>query len=287
MPIAIVRHGPGFLEKSVEPVRGDVSRLSWAWDGLCFAVPFNDATRDSARDMVVNAAPSVVSGLAWTKDNRGNPAALLGATSYIDYPDNPAHNKPSTQITAYVRLRRAGTPDSSGGVAGKRTSTGTFLSWAFYDSDTRPQAMQAYLSVGGAAYSIRYDAYLIPDTEWTSFFLRWTSGATARFDILGERGTVIGSATSDSVLTGIIPYSAGEPIRINASDITTQNYYGAYSQVMLWSRVLTDAEIQALVADPFGWYAPRRETVVTAGVYPIVPGAGEMRMTGIGGGGMM
>jgi hypothetical protein len=57
---------------------------------------------------------------------------------------------------------------------------------------------------------------------------------------------------------------------------------GAYSQAMVWSRRLTDTELQALVEDPYGWYSPRRSTVIVA--EPYLFGGGEMKSgTAIGG----
>jgi hypothetical protein len=280
--LTVVQRGGATREKPPEVVRGYASRLPWVWDGLCFAVPFNDSTRDAARDLVANAAPSGTSGLVWTRDNRGNPAALLDASSYVDYPDNPAHNKPSTQITVYVRLRRAGTSDPSGGIFGKKLAAGTasfqYLSWALYESDSLANALQGEVSVGATSLIIQSDSvYVTNTTDWVSVFLRWRTGQALRLDVLGERGEVLGTAIDDVTASGTILYDAGTPIRFNTSDLATQNFYGAYSQGMVWSRVLTDVELRALVADPYGWYSPRRETIGVSSPYPLFGGQSFMR----------
>ena len=78
---------------------------------------------------------------------------------------------------------------------------------------------------------------------------------------------------------------APQPIRINATDNPAiGTYCGSYSQAMVWSRRLTDTELQAIVADPYGWYSPRRSTVIVDSPYALPFGGGEMHgMGGIGG----
>lgn len=286
--LTIVQRGGATREKPPEVVRGVASRLPWAWDGLCFAVPFNAATQDSARDIVTNAAPSLVSGLSWTRDNRGNTAASFTTTSYMNYADNPQNNQPTTAITVYVRIRRSAAADLSGGIFGKVYGTSDpFLSWALYDNDDTPGAIQGHLNIPemGAYLNIR-DPYVVPTDQWVSVFLRWVTGIGARIDLLGERGETL-SVTDRWGLpfTGSIAYSGtGQPIGINRSDSATQNAAMDYSQAMLWSRRLTDTELQAIVSDPYGWYSPRRETVGLSSPYPLAFGGGEMRHgTGIGG----
>jgi hypothetical protein len=62
-------------------------------------------------------------------------------------------------------------------------------------------------------------------------------------------------------------------------------YNCEYSQALMWSRKLGGAEVQALVADPYGWYSPRRATVITSSPYVLPFGGGEMHGAG-GMGGM-
>lgn len=288
--LAVVRHGPGFLEKSTEPVQGYASRLPWAWDGLCFAVPFNDSSQQSARDLVANAAPSEWSGSpTWTADNRGNTALLLDSTSYIGYADNPIHNKPSTALTVYVRLRRAGSPTPPKGIAGKVYAppfTDPWTTWGIQSTDTDTVKLATSITVGGVNNYFENTSYSTDTTTWLSVFTRWRSGSTLTQDVLGEHGQLY-STVSSGTITGTLSYpGTSYPLRINALDDPAGNHYAAYSQVLVWSRRLTDTEVQALVSDPFGWYAPRRETVVIGGAFPLILGAGEMHMTGISGGGM-
>lgn len=281
--LAIVRRGPANLEKPPDPVRGPASRLPWVWDALCFAVPFDVAARDSARDMIVNAAPSTVTGLAWTRDNRGNVAANLGATSYIDYAANPTHNRPTTAITAYVRFRRAGTGDLSGGLLTKRYgASDPWVSWCIQQSDSGGGYIAANINVSGTSYYWENFDYVTPLTAWTSAFLRWRTGSPPVLDLLNERGTTVATNFYASNLSGNISYASAQPMRINGVQDVAVNFNADYSQCMVWSRRLTDRELVALVGDPFGWYSPRRETLVTAGAY-LFPSAGEMRVTGMGG----
>lgn len=285
--LTIVQRGGATREKPPEAVRRQACRLPWAWDGLCFGVPLNDATRDAARDMVWGAAPTTVSGLVWARDDRGNAAAYLDSNAYIFYPDNPAHNSPSTAITAYARFRRAGAADFPGGgilVKVHTEFTAPQVSWGFYNSDSFNNGLMGHITLGGTPYYWESGAYLLPTTTWVSVFLRWQSGGEPRLDILGERGESLASYGYGSNLSGAISYVAGQPLRFNSTDSPGVNFNANYSQAMVWSRRLTDTELRALVADPYGWYSPRRETVGLSSPYPLAFGGGEMKFgTGSGG----
>lgn len=288
--LTVVRRSTATREKPPEVVRRASSRLPWVWDGLCFGVPFNEATRDSARDLVTGAAPSEWVGTpAWTVDHRGNVGLRLDSSSYIGYANNPTHNRPSTALTVYVRMRRAATPPTPPlGIFAKvaaEPDTFPWSTWNIQTFDADATRLAWHLYIAGATTYIENNAYTTDTSTWISVFLRWESGAIVWQDILGERGQLLARATSDTPLTGSLTYSGTPyPIRINARDNPTSEYDAVYSQAMVWSRRLTDVELQALVADPYGWYSPRRETVGVSSPYPLAFGGGEMRHgTGSGG----
>lgn len=279
--LTIVQRGGATHEKPPEVVRGISSRLPWVWDGLCFAVPFNDPTRDSARDIVANAAPSQVVGMGWSRDNRGNPAALItnAADNYVKYPYNPQHTRPSTALTMYARVRRNGTFDIGGGVLCKRYDIAApYQSWGIYGSDSTTNALSAQI-VTTTSVGLDYldNTYVLDTTTWYSVFFRWATGTAPRFDVLGERGQTLSNTILGATVGGTIKYVAGEPIHVNSSEAETQNGNFAYSQCMVWSRRLTDTEIQAIVSDPYGWYSPRRETLGVSSPYPLFGGESFMR----------
>jgi len=290
--LTIVQRGGGVRGKPSEEVRGFSSRLPWAWDGLCFAVPFNDATRDSARDLVNNAAPSEwVGSPTFGKDDRGNTIAVVPHTAYLGYPNNPAHNKPTTALTAYVRMRRASTATAATvGVFAKthnQTDASPYNVWEIGNGDADPTMLSSSLAIGGTIYWFE-DAYTTDTTTWISVFVRWQSGTAPTQSILGERGQVLSTVTHADAATGSLTYNTidpDQPIRINSHGTTSDIYSASYSQCMVWSRKLTDTEMQALVADPYGWYSPRRSTVITSSPYVLPFGGSEMR--GIGGMGGM
>jgi hypothetical protein len=134
-----------------------------------------------------------------------------------------------------------------------------------------------HLTVNGTYYFWRDDTYVVTTAEYLNVFVRWRSGTAPRFDTLGDRGDVRSTTVYDTVLTGSINYAAGEPITFNTTEADTNNYSADYSQGMVWNRFLTDAEIQALIADPYGWYSPRRETVGVSSPYPLLVGDSFMR----------
>ena len=276
--LTIVQRSGGMRGKSPQVVRGMASRLYWAWDGLCFAVPFIEQVRDADRDIIFNVAPTgIVGTLTWVRDDRGNAALYLDSSSGMDYPDTPGHNQPTTAITTYVRLQRVGTGQNSGGVFGKKISIDNpWNSWLIQHSDNGGGSLAAQITVNGS-FLFWESGYVLPTTKWVSVFLRWRSGGVPVMDILDERGQLLSSTNPGSTATGTITYVAAQPIQININT-TGQNLFDArYSQCMLWSRCLTDTELQALVEDPYGWYSPRRTTVAVASPYPF--GGGEMHGT--------
>lgn len=291
--LTIVQRGGTSHEKPPEVVRGPAARLPWAWDGLCFAVPFNDATRDSARDLVVNAAPSEWSGSpTFGKDARGNTTAVVATSAYFGYANNPTHNKPTTALTAYVRLRRSSTAVTiAAGVFSKvyqQTDTFPYNVWAIAAGDADPAKLSSALVVNGTGYWWQDGGYTTDTTTWISIFLRWSSGSSPMQTVLGERGQTLSTSSYGSNVSGSLTYNTSnpaQPIRINTNDTPATDMYAAsYSQCMVWSRRLTDTELQALVADPYGWYSPRRETIGLSSPYPLAFGGGEMRQGAMIGG---
>jgi hypothetical protein len=277
-----VRRAPANLDKPTEIVRGDATRMPWAWAGLSFGVALQETSNEGFRDIVNGIACNVQNQTTWTRDNRGNTALFwtngVGGR-YVSWPDSPVHDSPTTAITAYVRLK----PTTSGMV----TDGGAFYmpydvippysSWGIQGGNPDPNTMYGTLSLGTTTeYSTPMTATL-PTTEWCSVFLRWQSGGLLTMDVLGERGNIFSTVTRSGALSGSIGYNAGTGLRVNATASNTNNYAASYSQALLWNRRLTDTELAALVSDPYGWYSPRPETLGVSSPYPLIGGAGEVR----------
>lgn len=277
-------------EKPLDIVRGASARLPWAWDGLCFAVPFNETDVNGSRDIVNNVAPSVFSGVTWGRDNRGNTDAVMTTGSYIDYPDHPRHDLPSNSLTVYARFKRIGAGDPWGAVVSNIYDVASpYTTWIISDDVSATGALTGMIWFGAnGSANIAYTS-AVGTSEYVSVFLRWTvhtsTGYNLTLDVLGERGNTLSSVTGDSNI-GSITYAAGKGIRINGNESATPATMNArYSQVMVWKRRLSTAQMSALVADPFGWYSPRRETVALSAPFPVGPGMAAQPMTIAGSGG--
>jgi hypothetical protein len=287
--LTVVRRGtPPSLEKPSDIVRGEAARLAWAWDGLVFGVPLNEAGNEGLRDIVNNTPPWVISEAFWARDNRGNPVLRFtdpGTAPYAEWPTaSPVHDSPSTALTAYVRLQRLGTPNGDGGAfTNPYGFSSPWETWSINAATADATKLYGAIGVGGTQYTTG-ESVSVPNTEQISIFLRWRSGEAPQMNVLGERGNSIGSLIGATTATGSLQYAAGFGIRLNCHEANTANYYGYYSQAMVWKRRLTDIEMTSLVADPFGWYAPRRETTTVAGSYALAFGAGEVRHGTSGGG---
>lgn len=278
--LAVVRDRSGFLEKPDMVVRGNACRLPWAWDGLCFGVAMNEAGNEGWRDVVNNLAPTVIHESSWIRDNRGNPVYspdLGGATyGYIEYADSPVHDRPSTAFTVYIRVMNRTSPQAQGGLFCNvfNGSSQPWCTWTIQGDDINPDRVFAAMALSPSALPeyVGSTSTGLPQTEFASLFFRWRSGEPPSLDILGERGNLLESLVHGSTLSGSLAYASGQGIRLNATEVEFTNYDAVYSQAMVWNRKLNDQEMTALVADPFGWYAPRRETVSVAAPFPVGPG---------------
>lgn len=283
--LTVVHRAPANLDKSKKVLRGQAARLSWAWDGLCFAVPMHESNNEGLRDVVTNLMPTVATGPpSWARDDRGNPALGFPPTGYLGWADNPVHDRPSTALTAYIRVRNNAGTRIEGGILYNPWSAGPpWSTWGIQSGPTDSSTLYGSLSVGTDIEYITDFTGSITTTQWFSAFLRWRSGEALTMDVLDERGWLLYSVSSSSAVIGALGYNPGRGILIN-STAADSNYVGTYSQALVWNRRLTDTELTALVSDPYGWYSPRRETTGTSSPYPLIAGAGEMKSGGGGGG---
>lgn len=272
----------GYQQKTPDATKGAGTRLPWAWDGLVFGVPFAQADRTGLRDIVNDRPPSSVTGGTWLDDSRGNAALSLGIGSWVEYADYPGHDVPSTALTAYCRMRRTGGGNAYGGIFSNPYSTGNpYTSWIIRDDSGATGALVGGLAVSSTVLIETSATPVIGLTEYISVVLRWQAGVALRLDVLGERGNVISTVTGP-VNAGPIAYGAGKGIRINGDEglPTPSTMNGKYSQCLVWKRRLTDQEVSGLVADPFGWFAPKRETLVLAGPFPVISPSSVTSLSG-------
>jgi hypothetical protein len=280
------RTPPGYQQKPADVARGEAARLSWAWDGLCFGLPVIERSREGFRDAVNNIRGTPGSlGTTTIKmglDTRGNSVIQFPEAddNYLEWPDSPAHDRPSTALTAYARLRYLGSTGAGSADGGILTNvyatTSPWTTWGIQTGQvTVPGTIYGTLAIGTTPFTVgsppAATTGTMPTTEYVSCFFRWRSGEAPRLDILGERGNVLSSMTHASTVSGSLGYNAGQGIRVNSSENTNAQCDMHYSQAMVWSRRLTDIEMQSLVSDPFGWYAPRRETLLVGGPFPVFP----------------
>lgn len=281
--LAIARSHGADREKSSEIMRGASCRLPWAWDSLCLGIAMHEASNDGLRDVVNGVPPATILGGTWSKDSRGNPAYRMVSGEGAKYPDHPRHDLPSTAITLYARVMRVGTPDLGAAIIANAYTTSDVAPWVSW---TLGATSTDALLVVGALYIP--DEHPFPreiqgltnlsDTEYTGIFLRWRTGDYMRLSMYGEHGNILSTTDSGATQTGTIGYAAGREVKLNLNESDALQFGGQYSQCMVWSRYLTDVEVLSLVADPYGWYSPHRETVTIAAPFPVGPGMASMGM---------
>lgn len=262
-------------QKPTEVVRGPASRLRWAWDGMLFAVPVLSADTEGLRELVGNLTPSSQVGVGWTHDEQHN-VALVGdpvSDTRVVWADQPAHDRASTELTCYVRHRFNGNHDDQGGMIGQLIDplVQPTASYIIKIGGLVNHDMRFLVAIDGTLRSTGFTSGSLTTDRYYHHFGRWRSGEPLTYDCLDDRGLVSlgGQVTSPAAHTGTITYAAGNGIRM-ATDEVGRQIGGQYSQVIVWRRRLTDTEIRALATDPFGWYSPRRETVLLAGPFPLI-----------------
>jgi len=284
--LSVVTRASANLDKPPQIVRRQAARLPWAWDGLVFAVPFNSADYLGLRDVVNEVGPSVVSNVAWTRDNRGNIACTLSASAYLEYADHPRHDTPTNELTVYARFMRVGAGDVWGGIFVNVWGVGSpYTTWGLDDNAAGDGHINATVvaPTSGDFHQSADTGTVMSSTEYMSAFIRWRTVNAHTLHVLGERGQAVVNVTDDEVTTGPLLYAAGKPIRINGTEHDPPDSFNAkYSQCMVWKRRLGDAEMAALVADPYGWCSPRRETISVAAPFPVGPGFASSLMQFIG-----
>lgn len=270
------REAAGRLAKSPQIVRGAASRMPWAWDGLVFALPLNVPGNDGLREVAQDLAPNATGGtVVWTEDNRGNPSVYLDGASFVEWPNVPSHDKPSTELTVHVRMiRDSGATTSTFGGLFSNVYASNLSTWTVYTEGATSGVaddVNAVVQVNGVETAVSGGATAgMSDTEYNNLFLRWRSGWRPKLRLYDERGVQIDDSNDVTMSAGSLSYGGGQGIRLNRQEASY--YAGWYSQAMVWSRYLTDTEVLALMQDPFGWYAPRRETLVFGSAFPLLAG---------------
>jgi hypothetical protein len=290
--LTVVQRSPASREKPSDVVPGLASRLPWAWHGLCFAVPFVEPNRYVTRDLVSGATPSEWSGsITWNnKDGRANNTAVFASGSYMGFADTPQHCTPSDALTAYVRGRRTylGATAVEGLLAKVHTvgSGTTPVTWAIQTPVAGHNNYSGSITVGGTNYAWDASGSSVSGAGQLNLFLRWASGEAPKITVLSDRGGPLFEGAYGTAVTGTLSYGSAQPLRINAGDDPATDGTPIHFdlQAMVWSRKLSDAELTALCEDPYGWYAPRRETIGINGPYGLLFGAGDLTYGDVPGG---
>jgi hypothetical protein len=275
--LAVTDRAPGYYAKPRfgKLVRGAASRLPWAWDGLVFALPVISADSEGLRELAANLRPVTVTAAGWAHDAQHNTAVVCtpASNTTVQWVDQPTHDRPTTAVTVYVRHRFSGTWDNNGGLFTQKYADTDPWDTFIIQTQSPAQGVHAGLAISGGFERTSYGTATPPTSRYVSYFARWRSGEVITLDALSDGGKPEWPQTvSAAAYTGILSYTAGQGIRLCTDEQGTLNVGGDYSQAMVWARRLTNAEITALAADPFGWVSPRRETLVLASPFPVAAG---------------
>jgi hypothetical protein len=275
--LAVTDRAPGRFAKPRfgKLVRGAASRLPWAWDGLVFALPLTSADNEGLRELAANLRPAAVTGVTWTHDAQHNTAVVCtpASNTTVQWVDQPTHDRPSDAVTVYVRHRFSGAWDANGGLFTQKYADTDPWDTFIIQTQSPASGVHVGLAVSGVYQRTSYGTVTPPTSRYISYFGRWRSGGPVTLDALEDGGKASwAQTTSAAAYTGTLSYTAGQGVRLCTDEQGTLNVGGDYSQAMVWARRLSDAEVVALAADPFGWVSPRRETLVLASPFPVAAG---------------
>lgn len=219
-------------------------------DGLVAYWPFtNRANPGFPRETVSGQRPtSAVTTMI--RDQWGQQAiSFNGSTSELVYADSPMLQSPSDAITIYARVRFASLPSNAGGFSAAIIDKGytTDISWGYEVSDL---FALPYINVTGTVENTGGD---VPAggamlNRWVSLFGRWASGRPLEVEGYYDGGGVAVPYSAGANISGTIVYSAN-PLYIGRTPGGTRSAMDC-SQLAVWDRRLSGAELQLLATDP-------------------------------------
>lgn len=195
---------------------------------------------------------------------------LDGVDDYAFTTDHAAF-RPDMAMTAAVWVKRTlGATGIGPWVFGKLRS-GSAYSWTAAASATST-SIGGYLYATGGATTVDSGNFPAIDGAWVLAVIRWQSGGAVNIRLRKQGdSTYLADVTGATARTGPISYDTG-PVRIGTNGSQTTWWKGRVAHPALWSRSLTDAEVDSLAggANP---------TSIASGLleyFPLVASGGEV-----------
>ena len=234
--------------------------------GLVAAYLFNEGTGTTTADSSGNSPPGTIVGATWTTAGKyGNALSFNGSTNYVDLGNRTAlQSTGSMTWTAWVKA--TSTPADDGQIIAKSDgSTG----WEFKTSpDTGAHTFGIQVSPASKVTAQRYSTTVRALNTWYHVAGVYNA-ATPALDIY------VNGVLDNGVLRGTIPGAQVVPnINVNIGRRTGGFYFGGViDEVHVYSRALSQAEIQTDMNTPLGTGGPPDTTPPTVSITSPAAGA--------------
>jgi len=231
---------PVFTEWTTKPPLGTPLRAGhWSTDGIIVCEALNERAGAAIYNSVDGNQAVFSSTPTWAADS-------VNLSSNNAPYQVAKHNTP--MVTVISRLRIA-----SGGAAATAVACGnggTGYGWTLNRKYNAQAQMQFSARLGTSWASATTDVNIIG--------AGWVTLAGIAGGGVGRKIYVDGRLSGSSALAGNVSYvGGGNRLRIGNDDATTNPWTGDVGYVLVYSRILSDFEIQSLSINPWQVYAPK------------------------------
>ena len=222
------------------------------------AYAFSEGSGTTVGDASGGGLTGTISGATWTQGKYGNALSFNGTSGYVNL-GNPTQLKVTGSMTWSAWVKAAANPADDGIIIGKADPT--FFGWTLKTSpDNGSENFCMSISTPTNTYVGRYSTTVRSLNTW--YYVAGVYNAAAKtLDIY------VNGVLDDGILTGTVPSSQNDPAdNVNIGRRGGGFYFnGVIDEVRMYSRALTQAEIQSDMNTPIGSViTPPSSPVLTA-----------------------